>query len=136
MRFRSLYSQGFARVGAAVPRVRVAEPDFNAQRTLELARQGSAEGAAVLVFPELGLSGYSIDDLHHQQALLTAVEGALARIVAATASLLPLMIVGAPLRVGGAVFNTGVVIHRGRVLGVVPKSYLAEYREYYEKRQF
>jgi NAD+ synthase (glutamine-hydrolysing) len=136
MPFFSLYSHGFARVGAAVPRVRVAEPDFNAQRTLELARQASGEGVAVLVFPELGLSGYSIDDLHHQQALLEAVERALARIAAGSTSLAPLLIVGAPLRVQGGVFNTGVVIHRGRVLGVVPKSYLPEYREYYEKRQF
>jgi NAD+ synthase (glutamine-hydrolysing) len=136
MPFSSLYSQGFARVGAAVPRVRVAEPEFNAQRTLELARQASAEGVAVLVFPELGLSGYSIDDLHHQQAVLGAVRRALARIVAGSTSLKPLLIVGAPLQVQGGVFNTGVVIHRGRVLGVVPKTYLPEYREYYEKRQF
>jgi NAD+ synthase (glutamine-hydrolysing) len=134
--FFSLYSQGFARVGAAVPRVRVADPDFNAQRTLELARQASEQGVAVLVFPELGLSGYSIDDLHHQQAVLGAVQRALARIVAASTSLAPLLIVGAPLRIQDGVFNTGVVIHRGRVLGVVPKSYLPEYREYYEKRQF
>ncbi len=136
MRFWSLYSQGFARVGAAVPHVRVADPDFNAQRSLELARRASAEGVAVLVFPELGLSGYSIDDLHHQQAVLGAVERALSRIVAASTSLLPLLIVGAPLQVAGGVFNAGVVIHGGRVLGVVPKSYLPEYREYYEKRQF
>ncbi|HZO77995.1 MAG TPA: NAD(+) synthase [Solirubrobacteraceae bacterium] len=136
MRFWSLYSQGFARIGAAVPRVRVAEPDFNAQRMLELARQASAQGVAVLVFPELGLSGYSIDDLHHQQAVLGAVERALSRIVAASTSLLPLLIVGAPLQVAGGIFNAGVVIHGGRVLGVVPKSYLPEYREYYEKRQF
>jgi NAD+ synthase (glutamine-hydrolysing) len=134
--FFSLYGHGFARVGAAVPRVRVAEPDFNAQRTLALARRASAEGASVVVFPELGLSGYSIDDLHHQQAVLEAVERAIARIVAGSDALLPLVIVGAPLRAEGGVFNTGVVIHRGRVLGVVAKSYLPEYREYYEKRQF
>ncbi len=134
--FFSLYSQGFARVGAAVPRVRVAEPEFNAQRTLELAQRASAQGASVVVFPELGLSGYSIDDLHHQQAVLDGVQRALTRLVNASASLTPVLIVGAPLQVQGGVFNTGVVIHGGRVLGVVPKSYLPEYREYYEKRQF
>ncbi len=134
--FESLYSQGFARVGAAVPRVRVAEPEFNAERTLELARRASDAGAAAVVFPELGLAGYSIDDLHHQQAVLRAVERAIARLVAASASLTPVVVVGAPLRAEGGVFNTAVVIHRGRVLGVVPKSYVPEYREYYEKRQF
>ncbi|MBV8941098.1 MAG: hypothetical protein JO240_05170, partial [Solirubrobacterales bacterium] len=98
MSFSSLYSHGFARVGAAVPHVRVAEPDFNCQRTLELAERASAEGAAVVVFPELGLSGYSIDDLHRQQAVLEAVRRSLARIVSASTSLLPLLIVGAPLQ--------------------------------------
>jgi NAD+ synthase (glutamine-hydrolysing) len=134
--FHSLYAQGFARVGAAVPLVRVAEPDFNAERTLELARRASEAGAALVVFPELGLSGYSIDDLHHQHALLDAVERAVGRVVAGSAGLMPLLVVGAPLRAEGGVFNAAVVIHRGQVLGVVPKSYLPEYREYYEKRQF
>ncbi len=136
MAFDSLYTQGFARVGAAVPHVRVAEPEFNAERTIELARRASEEGAALVVFPELGLSGYSIDDLHHQQAVLEAVERAIGRVAAASAALAPMLMVGAPLRAEGGVFNTAVVIHRGRVLGVVPKSYLPEYREYYEKRQF
>jgi NAD+ synthase (glutamine-hydrolysing) len=134
--FDSLYTHGFARVAAAVPRVRVAEPDFNAERTLELARRASDAGAALVVFPELGLAGYSIDDLHHQQAVLEAVEGALIRLVAASLSLTPLLVVGAPLRSEGGVFNAAVVIHAGRVLGAVPKSYVPEYREYYEKRQF
>jgi NAD+ synthase (glutamine-hydrolysing) len=134
--FRSLYSHGFARLGAAVPHVRVAEPAFNAQRTLTLAQRASDEGIAVLVFPELGLSAYSVDDLHHQQALLEAVERGLGRILRASASLLPMLVVGAPLLTERGVFNCGVAIHRGSVLGVVPKSYVPEYREYYEKRQF
>jgi NAD+ synthase (glutamine-hydrolysing) len=134
--FFSLYSHGFARLGAAVPHVRVAEPAFNAQRTLELAQRASEDGVGVLVFPELGLSAYSVDDLHHQQALLEAVEEEVGRIVSASASLLPLLVIGAPLRSEGGVFNAAVVVHRGAVLGVVPKSYVPEYREYYEKRQF
>ena len=89
-----------------------------------------------MVFPELGLSGYSIEDLLHQHALLDGGARALDGDRAASAALLPVIVVGAPLAPSGGLFNTAVVIHRGRMLGVVPKSYLPEYREYYEKRQF
>jgi NAD+ synthase (glutamine-hydrolysing) len=136
MTFASLYKHGFARVAAAVPHERIGEPAFNAERTLALARQASEDRAALVIFPELGLSGYSIDDLLHQSALLDGVVEAIARIAAESVELQPLIIVGAPLRCEHGVFNTAVVIHRGRLLGVVPKSYLPEYREYYEKRQF
>jgi NAD+ synthase (glutamine-hydrolysing) len=88
------------------------------------------------VFPELGLSGYAIDDLLHQQSLTDAVLEAIAAVVAASASLEPVIVVGAPLETERGLFNTAVAIHRGKVLGVVPKSYLPEYLEYYEKRQF
>ncbi len=134
--FGSLYSHGFVRVAAGVPRVRVAEPAFNAQRTLALARQASHAGAALVVFPELGLSAYTNEDLFHQEALLRAVLHSLDWIVAESESLTPVMVVGAPLQHEHGLFNTAVLIHRGRLLGVVPKSYLPEYREYYEKRQF
>jgi len=134
--FGSIYSHGFVRVAAAVPHVRPGEPEFNAERSLALARQASEAHAALLVFPELGLSAYAIDDLLHQQALNSAVLGAIERIVVASAELRPVIVVGAPLEAERGLFNTAVVIHRGRVLGVVPKSYLPEYREYYEKRQF
>jgi NAD+ synthase (glutamine-hydrolysing) len=134
--FESLYSHGFVRVAAAVPTVRIAEPDYNAERVVALAREAAEEGAILVVFPELGLSGYSIEDLFHQQALLEAVRSALGSIVAASRELECVLIVGAPLLVEGAVFNTAVIVHRGHILAVVPKSYLPEYREYYEKRQF
>jgi NAD+ synthase (glutamine-hydrolysing) len=134
--FGSLYSHGFARVAAGVPHIRIGEPAFNAGRTLALARQASDDHAALIAFPELGLSGYSIDDLLHQGALLDGVEEAIARIATESAGLEPIIVVGAPLRAEHGLFNCAVVIHRGRVLGVVPKSYLPEYREYYEKRQF
>jgi NAD+ synthase (glutamine-hydrolysing) len=134
--FASLYSHGFARVAAAVPHMRIAEPAYNAERTLALARQASDEHTALVVFPELGLSGYSIDDLLHQEALLDGVTAAIGRIAAESADLTPMLLVGAPLRCEHGLFNCAVVIHRGRVLGVIPKSYLPEYREYYEKRQF
>jgi NAD+ synthase (glutamine-hydrolysing) len=134
--FGSLYRHGYVRVAAAVARVQIAEPLVNAARTVELARRASSENAALVVFPELGLSGYSIEDLFHQQAVLDGTLAALAQIVAASADLLPLVVVGAPLRAQGGLFNAAVVIHRGQVLGVVPKSYLPEYREFYEKRHF
>jgi NAD+ synthase (glutamine-hydrolysing) len=134
--FGSLYAHGFARVAAAVPHVRIAEPAANAERTLALARQASEAHAALAVFPELGLSGYAIDDLLHQEALTDAVEQALGRIVAASADLRPVLVVGAPLPAQGGLFNMAVVVHGGRVLGAVPKSYLPAYREYYEERQF
>jgi NAD+ synthase (glutamine-hydrolysing) len=136
MTFASLYSHGFARLATAVPHVRIGEPAFNAERTLTLARRASEERASVVIFPELGLSGYSIDDLLHQTALLDSVLEAIGRIAADSAELQPIVVVGAPLRFEQGVFNCAVAIHRGRVLGVVPKSYLPEYREYYEKRQF
>jgi NAD+ synthase (glutamine-hydrolysing) len=134
--FESLYRHGFARVAAAVPHVRPAEPKFNAERTLGLARQAAEAGAALVVFPELGISAYAIDDLLHQQALTDAVLEALEAIVQASRQLAPVVIVGAPVQAENGLFNSAVVIHRGAVLGVVPKSYLPEYREYYEKRQF
>ncbi len=134
--FDSLYAHGFVRVAAAVPEVRIADPAFNARRAIELARQASEAGAAVVVFPELGLSGYSIDDLFHQQALQRAVLEAIEEVRAETEDLPSVLAVGAPLAAEGGLFNAGVVMHRGRLLGVVPKSYLPEYREYYEKRYF
>jgi len=134
--FRSLYAHGFVRVAAAVPEVRVAEPAFNMQHSIGLAGKAAEHGAALIAFPELGLSAYSNEDLFHQQALLDAVRTAIAELAAGSAELLPVIVAGAPLMVEGALFNTAVVIHRGRVLGVVPKSYLPEYHEYYEKRQF
>jgi NAD+ synthase (glutamine-hydrolysing) len=134
--FHSLYSHGFVRVAAAVPRVGLADPAFNAQHTLALARRASEEQAALVVFPELGLSGYSIEDLLHQQALSESILEALSQLVEGSSALDPVLVVGAPLRAEGGLFNCAVVIHRGRVLGAVPKSYLPEYREFYEKRHF
>ena len=136
MSFASLYGHGFARVGAAVPHMRIGEPAFNAERTLSLVRRASDEQAALVIFPELGLSGYSIDDLLHQTALLDGVVQAIGRIAAGSAAFQPIIVVGAPLRFEYGIFNCAVVIHGGRVLGVAPKSFLPEYREYYEKRQF
>jgi NAD+ synthase (glutamine-hydrolysing) len=135
MDVRSLYSHGFARVAACTAHVAIADPRANAQALLEQARACAEEGVAVAVFPELGLSGYSIDDLLLQDALLDGVEAALADVVAGSADLLSVLVLGAPLRFRNRVYNCAVVVHRGRVLGVAPKSYLPNYREFYERRQ-
>jgi NAD+ synthase (glutamine-hydrolysing) len=116
--------------------VHVGDPEFNAGRTLAMAGRASDAGAALVVFPELGLAAYSSEDLFHQGALQDSVNASLREIVRASAGLQPVIVVGAPLTAEGGLFNAAVIIHRGRVLGAVPKSYLPEYREYYEKRQF
>ncbi|WP_306357720.1 MULTISPECIES: NAD(+) synthase [unclassified Nocardia] len=134
--FDSLYRHGFARVAVAVPRVRVADPAYNAEQTLGLARQAAERGAVLTVFPELGVSSYTADDLFHQDALDDAVGAALARIVAESADIATVLVVGAPVRTQGRLFNCGIVIQGGRVLGAAPKSYLPNYREFYEKRQY
>lgn len=134
--FHSIYSHDFMRACVAIPAVRVADPLFNAERTLELARQTSAENAGVVLFPELGISAYSNDDLFHQEALLDSVEAALQMVVEGSRKLAPVLLVGAPLRFEGKLFNCALVIYQGQILGIVPKTYLPNYREFYEKRQF
>jgi NAD+ synthase (glutamine-hydrolysing) len=135
-RFFNLYSHDFARVAVASPRCRVADPAFNVQETLRLAREAADQGAVLIAFPELGLSAYSCDDLFHQRALLEAVTDALGEVVEASRSLPLAMVVGAPLRVNHVLFNCAVVVAGGRILGVVPKCYLPNYGEFYESRQF
>jgi NAD+ synthase (glutamine-hydrolysing) len=135
-RFFNLYSHDFARVAVGVPRCRVADPAFNAAETIDLAKQAAANGAVLVAFPELGLPAYTCDDLFHQRALLDACEEALASVVAASKSLCIAMIVGMPLRVDHTLFNCAVVVAGGRIQGVVPKSYLPNYGEFYEARQF
>ncbi len=135
-RFNSIYSHGFVRAAVCIPRLRVADPAFNVERMLGLARRASADHAAVALFPELGVSAYSNEDLFQQDALLDATRAGLDRLAAASRGLFPVLVVGAPLRFDGKLFNCAVVIYRGRLLGVVPKTYLPNYREFYEKRQF
>jgi len=133
--FYNAYRHGFARVAACTHRTTLADPAANAESVLRLARECHNDGVALAVFPELTLSGYSIDDIVQQDSLLSAVEAALLDVVAASRELLPVLVVGAPLRYAHRVYNTAVVIHRGRILGVAPKSYLPTYREFYEGRQ-
>jgi NAD+ synthase (glutamine-hydrolysing) len=134
--FYAIHAQGFVRAAVCTPRVAVGDPGFNAAETLELAEQGHAQGVDLMLFPELGISAYAIDDLFLQDALLRRVDGELARIAEASAELSPVLVVGAPLQHGGRLYNCAVVIAKGQVLGVVPKSFPPNYREYYELRWF
>ncbi len=135
-RFDSIYSHGFIRAAVCVPSLRVADTAYNVARTIDLARQASAAHAALALFPELGISAYSNEDLFHQDALLEACVAGLGELVKESLSLSTVMVVGAPLRAEARLFNCAVVIYRGRILGVVPKTHLPNYREFYEKRQF
>src|SRR5690606_3083023 len=134
--FLNIYSHGFARVAVGVPRCKVADPAHNAAATIALARQAAENGAALIAFPELGLPAYTCDDLFHQDALLEATIEALGAIVAVSDELPIVMIVGLPLRVEHQLFNCAAVVANGRLQGIVPKTYLPNYGEYYEARQF
>jgi len=134
--FFSAYDQGFARVAACTVPVAIADPATNAATVLEQVRACHEDGVAVALFPELSLCGYAIDDLLLQDTLLDGVVEAIGAITVGSADLTPVIVVGAPLVHGTRVMNCAVVIHRGRVLGVAPKSYLPTYREFYERRWF
>ncbi|MBO0812198.1 MAG: NAD(+) synthase [Microlunatus sp.] len=136
MDFYNAYAQGFARVAACTVPIAIADPAANAAAVLEQARGCHDEAVAVAIFPELCLTGYATDDLFLQDTLLRQVEQAIADLAAASRNLMPVIVVGAPLIHRHRVLNTAVVIHRGRVLGVVPKTYLPTYREFYESRWF
>lgn len=134
--FYDIHSHGLVRVATATPLLRPADVPYNAQGIVEQARAAAARQVDLVLFPELSLSAYAIDDLHLQVALLDAVERHLADVCAATRDLATVLVIGAPLRRNGRVYNCALALCRGEVLGVVPKSYLPNYREYYEKRWF
>ena len=134
--FFNLYLHNFIRVAIAVPEVRVADTAFNAVQTIELMKQADLERSALVLFPELGLTAYSCEDLFHQQALLEGALAALEQVRKASEKLFPVTVVGLPLRVEGLLYNCAAVVHRGEILGVVPKTYLPGYREFYEPRHF
>ena len=134
--FYSIYAHGFIRAAVCIPTLRVADPVFNVEQTLELARRASEANAVLALFPELGISAYSNEDLFHQDALLDASKAGLHRIVQESRELTPLLLVGVPLRFDGKLFNCAAAVYRGRLLGIMPKTYLPNYREFYEKRQF
>jgi NAD+ synthase (glutamine-hydrolysing) len=134
--FFNLYTHDFVRLAVAIPAVRVADPVYNAAATVALLRQAAERQAVLALFPELGLSAYTCEDLFHQRALLDACLAALQTVVDATAALPLIAVVGLPLAVDQRLYNCAAVVAQGRLLGVVPKTYLPNYREFYEARQF
>jgi len=134
--FFNLYNHDFIRVAAAIPSVRVADPAFNAEHTIALIEEAARSDAILVLFPELGISAYSCDDLFHQKALLNGCLGALRQIVDASRSYPLVAVVGLPLQVDHLLYNCAAVLSEGHVLGVIPKTYLPNYREFYEQRYF
>ncbi|WP_041584931.1 NAD(+) synthase [Syntrophus aciditrophicus] len=134
--FFNIYSHGFIRTAICIPDVRVADTEFNAEKTISMAKEAAAGKAVFALFPELNLSAYSNEDLFHQDALQENVYDALFKVARETASLNLILIVGAPIRVDCRLYNCGVILYQGRILGIAVKSYLPNYREFYEARQF
>ena len=134
--FNNLYRHRFARVAAFAPQVALADPEANAKAIAGLAEKAHEAGAAAALFPELSLTGYSVEDLHAQSSLLSAGARAARGLIAASEGLRPVVVFGAALVSRGQLFNCAVLAQNGRALGVVPKSYLPNYREFYEKRWF
>jgi NAD+ synthase (glutamine-hydrolysing) len=134
--FHSMHRHGFVRAAVCTPRIHVGDPASNTAETLALMREGETRHVDLMLFPELGISAYAIDDLLLQDALLDGVEDGLRRIAEASRDMRQVCIVGAPVRRNQRLYNCAVVLARGRLLGVVPKSFLPNYREYYENRWF
>ena len=134
--FFSPSAHGFVRVACVTPRVHIADPATNLGEHLALSRRADAAGADLVVFPELSLTGYTLDDLFLQEAVLDAAQTALAELIKASLGWRPVLIAGVPLRHDDAVYNCAAVIQNGTCLGIVPKIFLPNYREFYEKRWF
>ena len=127
---------GFIRVAAASPKVRVADVDFNVSETVKLAKKASSNDTSVVVFPELGLTGYTCGDLFNQNALLDKAIDGLYDLAEQTKDLNTVLIVGLPVQVGGKLYNCAAVLHQGDILGIVPKQNVPNYSEFYELRHF
>lgn len=134
--FHSIHAHQMVRVAAATPRASVGDIDANLDAAVAMAREADARGVDCVVFPELNLTSYALDDLHLQSAQQRASDAAVVAFAERTAAWAPLLLVGAALVRNGRLYNCAVAVHRGRILGVVPKSFLPNYREYYEKRWF
>ena len=127
---------GFISVACGTPKLRLADCDYNAEQTFTMMRAAEKAGVKVLVLPELGLTGYTCGDLFYQDTLLRGAEQALATVLAATRNLEVVTAVGLPVQYDGKLYNCAAIIQKGMILGVVPKSHLPNYGEFYEKRQF
>ena len=127
---------GFVKTAAVCPRVTVGAPDKNVDNMLPLIREAASSGAQIIALPELSITGYTCSDLFSQDRLIESAEAALGRLVAECADIGALVIVGLPVRVRGRLFNCAAAFQNGKIAGVVPKSYLPNYNEFYEKRHF
>ncbi|MDE6613585.1 MAG: NAD(+) synthase, partial [Clostridia bacterium] len=127
---------GFVKVCAATPEIRVADVEFNTKQIITFIKESAKNGSQLTVFPELCVCGYTCGDLFNQTALITACENALKDICEITAGLKSLVFIGAPIKVCGKLYNCAVVINCGKILGIIPKTYLPNYGEFYEKRHF
>ncbi|MEL7446123.1 MAG: NAD(+) synthase [Pseudomonadota bacterium] len=134
--FFDMHNHGFVRVATATPCSRTGDVAFNTKGVIAEAEKAHAQNVDLVVYPELALSSYAIDDLHLQRAMLERVETAIGEVAEASRELAPVLVVGAPLARGDKIYNCALVIAGGEVLGVIPKSYLPNYREFYEKRYF
>lgn len=134
--FYNLYRHGFIRTATCIPELKVSDPRFNAKKTLALIREAHAGKAVLAVFPELGISAYSNEDLFFQEALLSSVKEALGFLLDATKDIDMACIVGAPIKIEAGLYNCAIVMHKGRIAGIGVKSFLPNYREFYEVRQF
>src|SRR5205085_6091198 len=132
--FEAIHRHGYVRTAAASPTGSSGDVSFNVDQAVALAKEADRRGCDLVVFPELNISSYAVDDLFLQEAFLDAVEAGIARFRDETAKLSPVLVVGAPLRRNGRLYNCALIVSRGRILGAVPKSFLPNYREYYEKR--
>jgi len=134
--FFNIYNHNFIRAAVAVPALKVANPAFNAAKTLELMKEAASKHAVLVVFPELGLTSYTCDDLFHQNTILEAALEALDRIREASKNIPLAAVVGLPVLIDGMLFNCAAVVSGGNILGIVPKTYIPNYREFYESRYF
>ena len=134
--FFNLYNHNFVRVAVAIPEVQVADPAYNAAQTIAMMRQAYERKVLLTVFPELGLSAYSCDDIFHQQTLLDGCRDALAAVIKASCEIPMIVVVGMPLQIHNMLFNCAVVLYHGKILGIAPKTFPPNYREFYELRQF
>lgn len=136
MNFFNLYNHNYVRIAVAVPEVRVADTRFNVIQSISLMEKASKQNVLMIIFPELGLSAYSCEDLFQQQALLDGCLEGLTSLLEASKEIAIIAVVGLPVMVNHMLLNCAAVIYRGRILGIIPKTYLPNYREFYEMRHF
>ena len=131
-----IMQKGYIKVGAAIPGVKVADCDYNVEQIEQLISQAEENGVEIVVFPELCVTGYTCQDLFRQQALLIQAEAGVFRLLDFTRKMNVISIIGLPIVVGDLLLNCGVVIQKGTILTIIPKTYLPNYSEFYEKRWF